>query len=79
MVRTQFVEGRGVPCVIAIAHDASGHARQLALAYAKAIGGTRAGVIETTFQEETEAGFIRRAGRPVRRNELLWSRLGSIF
>ena len=58
MVRTQFVAGRGVPCVIAIAQDASGHARQLALAYAKAIGGTRAGVIETTFQEETEADLF---------------------
>ena len=58
MVRTQFVAGQGVPCVIAIAHDASGHARQLALAYAKAIGGTRAGVIETTFQEETEADLF---------------------
>jgi ketol-acid reductoisomerase len=58
MVRTQFVDGRGVPCVIAIAQDVSGHARQLALAYAKAIGGTRAGVIETTFQEETEADLF---------------------
>ena len=58
MVRTQFVAGQGVPCVIAVHQDASGHARQLALAYAKAIGGTRAGVIETTFQEETEADLF---------------------
>jgi ketol-acid reductoisomerase len=58
MVRTQFEAGKGVPCVIAIAQDASGHARQLALAYAKAIGGTRAGVIETTFKEETEADLF---------------------
>jgi ketol-acid reductoisomerase len=58
MVRTQFMAGQGVPCVIAIQQDASGHARQLALAYAKAIGGTRAGVIETTFREETEADLF---------------------
>jgi ketol-acid reductoisomerase len=58
MVRTQFVAGHGVPCVIAIQQDASGHARQVALAYAKAIGGTRAGVIETTFREETEADLF---------------------
>jgi ketol-acid reductoisomerase len=47
-----------VPCVIAIQQDASGYARQLALAYAKAIGGTRAGVIETSFREETEADLF---------------------
>jgi ketol-acid reductoisomerase len=58
MVRTQFVEGKGVPCVVAIQQDANGHARQIALAYAKAIGGTRAGVIETTFEEETEADLF---------------------
>ncbi len=58
MVRTQYEAGQGVPCVIAIAQDATGHARQLAFAYAKAIGGTRAGVIETTFQEETEADMF---------------------
>ena len=58
MVRTQFEAGQGVPCVIAVQQDVSGHARQLALAYAKAIGGTRAGVIETTFQEETEADLF---------------------
>ncbi|MGI8431726.1 MAG: ketol-acid reductoisomerase [Chthoniobacterales bacterium] len=58
MVRTQFTEGKGVPCVFAVAQDATGRARTLALAYAKAIGGTRAGVIETTFQEETEADLF---------------------
>lgn len=58
MVRTQFEEGKGVPCVFAIEQDATGRARQLALAYAKAIGGTRAGVIETTFREETEADLF---------------------
>src|SRR4051812_47955409 len=58
MVRSQFVAGQGVPCVIAIQQDVSGRARELALAYAKAIGGTRAGVIETTFQEETEADLF---------------------
>ena len=58
MVRSQFVAGHGVPCVIAIQQDVSGRARELALAYAKAIGGTRAGVIETTFREETEADLF---------------------
>ena len=58
MVRTQFVEGKGVPCVFAVAQDATGRARPLALAYAKAIGGTRAGVIETSFREETEADLF---------------------
>jgi ketol-acid reductoisomerase len=58
MVRSLFEAGQGVPCVIAVQQDVSGHARQLALAYAKAIGGTRAGVIETTFQEETEADLF---------------------
>lgn len=58
MVRSQFASGQGVPCVVAVEQDVSGHARQLALAYAKAIGGTRAGVIETTFQEETEADLF---------------------
>jgi ketol-acid reductoisomerase len=58
MVRTQFQRGKGVPCAIAIQQDATGHARQLAFAYAKAIGGTRAGVFETTFREETEADLF---------------------
>jgi ketol-acid reductoisomerase len=58
MVRTQFTEGKGVPCVFAVHQDATGRARALSLAYAKAIGGTRAGVIETTFREETEADLF---------------------
>lgn len=58
MVRTQFTEGKGVPCVFAIQQDATGRARALALAYAKAIGGGRAGVIETSFAEETEADLF---------------------
>ncbi|MEO5718326.1 MAG: ketol-acid reductoisomerase [Chthoniobacterales bacterium] len=58
MVRSEFEAGKGVPCVIAIQQDASGRARQVALAYAKAIGGTRAGAIETTFREETEADLF---------------------
>jgi len=58
MVRTQFLEGKGVPCAIAVHQDATGHARELAFAYAKAIGGTRAGAFETTFREETEADLL---------------------
>jgi len=58
LVRRMFVEGKGVPCLIAIEQDATGSAKDLALAYAKAIGGTRAGVIETTFREETETDLF---------------------
>jgi ketol-acid reductoisomerase len=58
LVRRQFTEGRGVPCLIAIHRDASGTARDLILAYAKAIGGARAGVIETSFQDETETDLF---------------------
>ncbi len=57
-VRRQFEEGKGVPCLVAIHQDATGHALELALAYAKGIGGTRAGVIETTFKEETETDLF---------------------
>ncbi|HEY3285417.1 MAG TPA: ketol-acid reductoisomerase [Armatimonadota bacterium] len=53
LVRRVFQEGGGVPCLIAVGQDASGHARDLALAWAKGIGGSRAGVLETTFEEET--------------------------
>jgi len=53
LVRTEFVKGAGVPCLLAVAQDASGNAEQLALAYADGIGGTRAGVLTTTFEEET--------------------------
>jgi ketol-acid reductoisomerase len=58
LVRRQFVEGRGVPCLIALHQDATGNARDLVLAYAKAIGGMRAGVIETTFKDETETDLF---------------------
>src|ERR1019366_5607243 len=54
-VRELFVEGEGSPALLAVEQNASGHAREDALAYAKALGATRAGVLETTFAEETEA------------------------
>lgn len=57
-VRRQFEEGRGVPDIVAVEQDASGHAWDITLAYAKAIGGTRAGVIKTTFAEETETDLF---------------------
>ncbi len=57
-VREVFTEGGGVPCLIAVHQDASGQAKQLALSYAKAIGGTRGGVLETTFAEETETDLF---------------------
>lgn len=58
LVRQQYEEGKGVPCLVAIQQDATGNALKIALAYAKAIGGTRAGVIETTFKEETETDLF---------------------
>ncbi|MCF3104796.1 ketol-acid reductoisomerase [Streptomyces roseoverticillatus] len=58
LVRRQYEEGRGVPCIAAVEQDATGNAFQLALSYAKAIGGTRAGVIKTTFTEETETDLF---------------------
>ena len=58
LVRRVFKEGAGVPALLAIHQDATGGARQRALAYAKAIGGTRGGVIETTFKEETETDLF---------------------
>jgi ketol-acid reductoisomerase len=58
LVRRQFLEGRGVPCLIAVHQDATGNAHQLVLAYAKGIGGTRAGVIETTFKDECETDLF---------------------
>ena len=58
LVRTQFLEGGGVPCLVALHQNPSGKALQLALAHAKAIGGTRAGVIETSFKEETETDLF---------------------
>src|SRR3982751_5389806 len=58
LVRRQFVDGRGVPVLIAIEQDASGGALPLALSYAKGIGGTRAGALRTTFSEETETDLF---------------------
>ena len=57
-VRRQYEMGYGVPCLIAIGNDASGKARETALGYAAAIGGAKAGVIETTFKEETETDLF---------------------
>jgi len=57
-VRREFVAGRGIPDIIAVEQDASGQAWDLAKSYAKAIGGTRAGVIKTTFTEETETDLF---------------------
>jgi ketol-acid reductoisomerase len=58
LVRRQYEQGRGVPCLIAVAQNATGKAKARALAYADGIGGTRAGVIETTFAEETETDLF---------------------
>lgn len=58
LVREVFEGGGGVPCLIAIHQDTTGAARDIALAYARGIGGTRAGVIETTFREETETDLF---------------------
>jgi ketol-acid reductoisomerase len=58
MVRRQFEEGKGVPSLIAVYQDASNRAKDIALAYAKGIGATRAGVIETSFREETETDLF---------------------
>lgn len=58
LVRRQYEEGRGVPAIAAVEQDATGNAFALALSYAKAIGGTRAGVIKTTFTEETETDLF---------------------
>ncbi|MDQ7802493.1 ketol-acid reductoisomerase [Amycolatopsis sp. A133] len=58
LVRRQFVDGKGVPALIAVEQDATGNAQALALSYAAAIGGARAGVIKTTFTEETETDLF---------------------
>ena len=58
LVRRQYEEGHGVPCLVAVHQDASGNALNLALAYSAGIGGARAGVIETTFAEETETDLF---------------------
>jgi ketol-acid reductoisomerase len=58
LVRSTYVSGGGTPCLIAIAQDASGQAKDIALSYASGIGGGRAGVIETSFREETESDLF---------------------
>lgn len=58
LVRRTYTENGGVPCLVAVEQDASGKGREMALAYAKGIGGTRSGVIETTFREETETDLF---------------------
>jgi ketol-acid reductoisomerase len=58
LVRRQYEQGRGVPCLIAVAQDATGKAQARALAYAHGIGGTRGGVLATTFREETETDLF---------------------
>ena len=58
LVRSEFEKGRGVPCLLAIHQDPSGDTKQVGLAYAKALGGARAAVIETTFKDETETDLF---------------------
>ena len=58
LVRRTFKEGGGVPALIAVHQDATGHAKEIALAYAHGVGGTRVGVLETTFTEETETDLF---------------------
>jgi len=57
-VRSEYLAGKGVPCLVAVEQDATGHAKDLALAYGLAIGGARAGVLETTFRTETETDLF---------------------
>ncbi len=58
LVRTEYTMGRGVPCLVAVGQNPSGNALEIALAYASAIGGGRAGILETTFREETETDLF---------------------
>ena len=58
MVRRTYTEGSGVPCLIAVQQDYTGNAKEFALAYANGIGGARAGVLETTFKDETETDLF---------------------
>ena len=57
-VRSQYQEGKGVPCLIAVENDATGNAKEIALAYASGVGGGRGGILETTFTEETETDLF---------------------
>ena len=73
-VRRSFVSGGGVPAYVAVAQDASGNARDVALAWAKAIGATRAGALETTFAQETELDLFAEQGVwPIIMRDLLLS------
>lgn len=58
LVRSEYEKGGGVPCLVAVFQDASGKAKDIALAYGKGVGGGRAGILETTFQEETETDLF---------------------
>ena len=58
LVREQFEQGQGVPCLVAVYQNPTGNALKIGLAYAKALGGTRCGVVETTFKEETETDLF---------------------
>lgn len=66
-VRSTYTQGGGVPHLIAVYQDKSGKARDIALSYAMANGGGRAGIIQTTFREETETDLFGEPGRSVRR------------
>ena len=68
-VREVFSEGGGVPCLIAVHQDATGNAHALCLSYLKGIGGTRAGVLETTFKEETETDLFGEQAVLLRRRQ----------
>ena len=76
-VRSEYKRGGGVPCLVAIAQDASGNAHDLGLSYASAIGGGRAGIIETSFQRRMRDRSLRRAGRALRRPRRIDPRPGS--
>ncbi|HUV40293.1 MAG TPA: ketol-acid reductoisomerase [Sedimentisphaerales bacterium] len=58
LVRSEFVKGGGVPCLVAVEQDADGHAKEIALAWGNGMGGARAGIIETTYKEETETDLF---------------------
>src|ERR1700693_3538481 len=62
LVRRTYDEGGGVPCLVAVENDATGKAKQIGLAYARGIGGTRAGVLDTTVEEETETDLLGEQG-----------------
>ena len=77
LVRRQFVDGKGVPVLIAVEQDASGSAQALALSYAKGIGGTRAGAHQDHVHRGDRDRPVRRAGRALRRRVRSWSCTGS--